>query len=903
MNQRTVRIQHWLISYCFIVAMLPFPISVLAQTFPEAAPLVIAGSMDDRPRTLFVTQDRYTWITYDTDLGNLHRIWIGGLEAPSLKSTSFLAGNPTVQGIVLFENQKEQRWRIIRKGEVLIPEVSFLGYRWMGNQLILQYSLQTSYGHSITVEERPRISQDREFPVFHRSFSVSNVPSDVQVGLEVAAEKIRRTSDVNIEGIFHRYGEKQHSYYWGTAVDIHGRLMLDADTTTSFSVTFSPGIISGTEDNSVSEASPVPMLRTIRAVESDGLQPVLRRRSDHEVGIALKVYGIGEPIERLAELAPGQLPNVNQVINQIDLTQKDQFGGLDFYFITQLSGYLNIAAPGEFLFRVLADDGIRLSVSDSILIEKDELQAAQPSKDVAITLPAGVHPIEIEHFQSTGRKQLTVMWQPPWKTEFEILQSPVLSTRKEEQRFASTSRKYVKRPFASDSLQIGRIEVESEHPSLLAERIHVPGLEGYIGGLDVLSSGRLVAATYAGDGKVVILDGDIDTPTLVNVKQIASGLNMPLGLEVVDDEIFVLQQHELTQLIDNDGNELIDEYRVVSNDWEVSTDYTELASGLEYSQGHFLSVLGMPLDRDGAILIEDIHHRGVLVRTGFDGSQQVIGAGMQLSGGLTLEQDLIAISDQRNPWFSDSRIVFLPTSVERSLQGDEAGYVELSSIWLPIEPSQNPSQPFYLPIGPYEGDWVVGDMINQEIYRLAIDKVNQQVQGAVFPFSADMPANLNRIVALSDSVFLAGGASLEQPWGGLVEKSTSLYRLKINNEDAFEMKAIRIVDGGFEVEFTQPIDEDKVSGQDMLSLYQWPNSETRRDRTRKRGGREMLQVRSAELLEGGKTLRVAVDGLKAGHLVYFNVSPDLTGADGETLWSNEAWYSINALPVTTSDAP
>ena len=89
--------------------------------------------------------------------------------------------------------------------------------------------------------------------------------------------------------------------------------------------------------------------------------------------------------------------------------------------------------------------GYVLTVSDSILIEKDELQAAQPSKDVAITLPAGVHPIEIEHFQSTGRKQLTVMWQPPWKTEFEILESPVLSTRKEEQRFASTSSKIRKK--------------------------------------------------------------------------------------------------------------------------------------------------------------------------------------------------------------------------------------------------------------------------------------------------------------------------------------------------------------------------------------------------------------------------------------------------------------------------
>ena len=49
------------------------------------------------------------------------------------------------------------------------------------------------------------------------------------------------------------------------------------------------------------------------------------------------------------------------------------------------------------------------------------------------------------------------------------------------------------------------------------------------------------------------------------------------------------------------------------------------------------------------------------------------------------------------------------------------------------------------------------------------------------------------------------------------------------------MKAIRAVDGGFEVEFTRPVDEDRATDEDVLSLYQWPNSETRRDRTRKTG--------------------------------------------------------------------
>lgn len=874
-----------------------------AQAFQGTLPTVMAGSMEDRARILYVTQDRNIWVAYDTELGNLYRVWIGGLEAPSLRSASFLAESYSPQGVVLLDHDKEQKWRIIRKGEVSDPEVSFLGYRRSGNQLVLDYALETSYGERILVEERPEITLDRTRPVLKRTFNVFNVPEDIQVGLDISAEKIQRVSDLKIEGIFQRYSEQKNSFYWGSAVNIEGRLVINNDAPSGYSIAFSPDIVANAEDNNVLDSSPIPRLRTIRAIDSEGIQPVLRRRSDHEVGISMKVYGIGEPIEELAELAPGQLPNVNEVITRIDLTQKQQFGGLDFYFITHLSGYLNVAASGEFAFRVLADDGVRLTVADSVLLEKDELQAALPSEDISIFLPAGIHPIEIEHFQSTGRKQLTVLWEPPWRNTFEVLEAPILSTRKEEQRDASTSRKYIKRPLIADSLRIRKIEVADIHPSMNIDEVSVPGLEGFIGGLDVLSSGRLVMATWKGDGRVYILDGDLDSLDAIHVKEIASGLNMPLGLKVVDDEIFVLQQHELTQLIDNDGNELIDEYRVVSNKWEVSTDYTELAVGLEYERGYFFGVLGMPLDRDGAILIEDLHHRGVLARVGFDGSQQIVGAGMQLSGGVNVEDGKMALSDQRNPWFSDSRVLFLSSTSRDQLYNKEPGYADLSSIWLPINPSQTPTQPLYLNRGPYEGDWLVGDMVYPEMYRLSIDAVGNQVQGAVFPFSSNLPVTLNRMVELPDGAFFAGGARLDQPWGAIQEDSETFTRLSIKDETAFEMKAIRAVDGGFDVEFTGAIELAGEVREDMFTVYQWPNSETRRDRTRKRSGRERLNVLSGELSDDGTTVRLRMDGMKAGHIVYFNVDPQLKSVDREPLWSNEGWYSLNTLPTTSSNAP
>ena len=903
MDNRTTRVlQHWLLSFCFLGVVLVQPTALCAQSV-SSAPVVAAGTLDDRARVLFFSQDRNVWVTYDTELGNLYRIWVGGLEDPSLRSPSFLTQSPSLQGTLLLSNKKEQKWKVIRKGEAAIPDVSFLGFRWDNNQVVLEYELETTYGQKIQVEERPRIALDNDRPVIERSFKVFNVPEDIQVGLEISAEKMKQYSDLDVAGVFQRIGEKKHAYYWGAAYDVHGRLILDEDTTTSVTITFSPDIIENTAKLAVLESSPIPSLRSIQAIESEGVQPILRRRSDHEVGLSMRLYGIGEPIEMLTELAPGQLPNVNEVVPQIDLTQKDQFGGLDFYFITHLSGYLNIASPGEFSFRVLADDGFRLAIADSILLEMDGLQAAQPSEDVTVSLSTGVHPIEIEHFQSTGKKQLTVLWQPPWRSSYEVLGAPVVSTRKEKQRFHSASRKYVKRPFDDDALNVPRISLNKLHPSIQIEEIPVPGLNGFIGGLDMLSNGSLVIATWESDGQVIVLEGDVKDPSSLQTKQIATGLNKPLGLKVVDDEIFVFQQHELTQLIDNDGNELIDEYRVVSNQWEISTDYTELAIGLEYKQGSFLGVLGMPLDRDGAILIEDIHHRGILVRIGFDGSQQIIEAGMQLSGGIAMENGYVAISDQRNPWFSDSRILFMPDDFGTSFQNAEPEALTLSSIWLPVNSGQNPAQPFYVNRGAYKGDWIVGDMVSTPVFRVGIDHVSGQIQGAVFPFLENMPMNMSRMVELPDGSVVVGGASLQQPWGQIEHNTTSLYHMDIEDKMAFEMRSIRSVSGGFDIEFTKPVRPNVFSSEDVIALYQWPNSETRRDRTRKRGGREKLEILSVELLEDGKTARVLVEGGKEGHIVYFNLDPAVRSVENEKLWSNEAWYSLNVLRETVSDAP
>src|SRR5690606_35841885 len=105
--------------------------------------------------------------------------------------------------------------------------------------------------------------------------------------------------------------------------------------------------------------------------------------------------------------------------------------------------------------------------------------------------------------------------------------------------------------------------LEDVHPSFAVETIRPNWFEPKVGGLDVLDDGRVVLSTWDPDGSVWIVSNiESGEP---EVKRIAWGLAEPLGLKVVDGEIYVMQKQELTRLVDTDGDEIIDRYETVAN--------------------------------------------------------------------------------------------------------------------------------------------------------------------------------------------------------------------------------------------------------------------------------------------------------------------------------------------------
>src|SRR5690606_6703514 len=94
------------------------------------------------------------------------------------------------------------------------------------------------------------------------------------------------------------------------------------------------------------------------------------------------------------------------------------------------------------------------------------------------------------------------------------------------------------------------------HPSYELQTIHKSDFTPKVGGLAFLPDGRLLVTTWDPVGGLYLMDGvETGDTTQITVKRIASGLAEPLGIEVVDGEIYVLQKHELTHLVDLDGDD------------------------------------------------------------------------------------------------------------------------------------------------------------------------------------------------------------------------------------------------------------------------------------------------------------------------------------------------------------
>ena len=675
---------------------------------------------------------------------------------------------------------------------------------------------------------------------------------------------------------------------------------------------------SGTWGNQVMNAHPEisdidlkDMVKYILSLDAD-----TEKTSEEQVAIAIEPSEVGKD-----NLVPGSVVRIynvpsstNKIPSNLDSKQAvmagvlPNFGNLsdgDFsdlkenFALTGI-GYFEVEEDGIYDMRVWSDDGSKVKLGNQWILDHDGPHGTS-MKEVKLSLKKGLYPFRLEFYQGMGGKFLSWNYKPESAEKWMVIPSSLLMHDKNDHDKIGT----LSLPMASRTAIPGdRYSLDEVHPSFDLFQARPDDFTPKVGGMDFLSDGSLLISTWEPDGGVYKLSNiRADDPNKIKVDKIASGLAEPLGLKVVDDRIFIMQKQEMTELIDHNGDGLIDEYRTLADDWGVSANFHEFGFGLEEQDGFLYAALATAIEPGGASTQPQIKDRGKVIKVNINtGELEFIAHGLRTPNGVGKGyKGELFVSDNEGDWLPSSKINHIQEGVwfgGRSVDFEGTAELEMTHplVWLPQnEVGNSPSTPSYLNIGPYKDQMIHGEVTNGGVKRVFVEEVDGKLQGCVFRFIQGLEAGVNRVQWASNDELFIGGIGNSGNWQHDGKKWYGIQRLKYNSEPVFEMLAVRAKSNGLEIEFTQSLKANEGWNPEDYEIKRWwykPTVEY--------GGPKMdetvLKAKSANVSADRKKVFLEFDGLKDHHLFYVRLKNKFISENNLSLWSTEAWYTMNAVP-------
>lgn len=198
--------------------------------------------------------------------------------------------------------------------------------------------------------------------------------------------------------------------------------------------------------------------------------------------------------------------------------------------------------------------------------------------------------------------------------------------------------------------------------------------------------------------------------------------------------------------------------------------------------------------------------------------------------------------------------------------------------------------------GPFSGQLFIGEFTQAAMYRVFLEQIDGEYQGACFPFRSGFASAVLRLAQGADSSMLVGLTN--RGWSSLGSASYGLQRLVWTGKTPFEIKQMQAQPDGFELEFTMPV--DRKTGENIasyrLSSYTYLyhatyGSDEIQTRT--------LNITSATLSEDCRRVRLVTSDLRP----FFVHELDALGVrnlDEEPLLHSRAYYTLNRIPKPAS---
>jgi len=394
------------------------------------------------------------------------------------------------------------------------------------------------------------------------------------------------------------------------------------------------------------------------------------------------------------------------------------------------------------------------------------------------------------------------------------------------------------------------------------------GLILEVGGLCTLPNGDLAVTTRRGDVFIV----ENPTSNKPYFRKFASGLHEVLGVEYKNGSLYVVQRGELTRLYDSNMDGRADIFETIYS-WPVSGNYHEYSFGPKLApDGSFFVTLNLGFPDSWWHPKSMVPWRGWALHIYEDGRMEPWAAGMRSPCGISMIDGELFYTDNQGDWVASGsimpvkkgafmghpsslvwnklpnspvqlsheqifarinpRIEYGPDSVQvkpENIVNEKFTTVaemkkyfpelQLPAVWLPhgilgISSSEIVKIPKGQ-WGPYEEQLLVGDQGQSKISRVYLENINGELQGCAWDFRSGFQSGIVRMSWAKDGSLFVGETN--RGWGSAGEANEGLQRLVWNGRIPFEMRKVKAMPDGFEIEFTKPV--DKKVAEDLASYH------------------------------------------------------------------------------------
>ncbi|WP_234734066.1 plastocyanin/azurin family copper-binding protein [Tellurirhabdus bombi] len=454
------------------------------------------------------------------------------------------------------------------------------------------------------------------------------------------------------------------------------------------------------------------------------------------------------------------------------------------------------------------------------------------------------------------------------------------------------------------------------------------GVSLEVGGMAVLPDGRLGVCTRRGE-VWMISNPYMQGTRQPQYKRFATGLHEPLGLAYHKGTVYATQRGELTRLLDTDNNGVADDYQSVVK-WPLSGNYHEYSYGpIFLPNNDMLITLNLGWIGRGASLAK---WRGWMLTVNDKGELKPYATGLRSPAGFNILRDgSIFYTENQGDWVGSGRMTELkrgdfagnPEGLRWSGEPGSPLTLKLSdvpstgkpmhevaksvpnlkvpAIWFPhtlmgISTSDIAEDTTRHRFGPFDGQLFVGDQGHSTVMRVFLEKVNGEYQGACFPFRQGFMSGILRLRWGLDGSLFAGMTS--RGWSATGKAPFGVQRLVWTGKTPFEMKAIRSMPDGFEVEFTLPVDRKTAENSNSYTLSSFTYKYHSTYGSPIEDARE-LPIRGIVVAEDGLKARIVVDTTLREGYIHQLKAEGIKSATGLSLLHNTGYYTLNHIAPGT----